>query len=59
MRSPKWLLLQMLQTRITYSKKRVKTFFFLLYYHAKMVSKVSKCSPNVAKIVVHRERKIS
>ena len=26
----KWLLLQMLQTRITCSKKKVKTFFFLL-----------------------------
>ena len=31
MRLPKWLLLQMLQTRITCSKKKVKTFFF--YYN--------------------------
>ena len=31
MKLQKWLLLQMLQTRITCSKKKVKTFFF--YYN--------------------------
>ena len=42
MRSPKWLLLQMLQTRITCSKKKVKTFFFSLYHTSKTVSEVSQ-----------------
>ena len=51
MRLPKWLLLQMLQTRITCSKKKVFTFFF--YYNTTL--KWSQKYQNV----VHRERKIS
>ena len=42
MRSPKWLLLQMLQTRITCSKKKVKTFFFSFSHTSKTVSEVSQ-----------------
>ena len=47
MRSPKWLLLQMLQTRITCSKKKVKTFFF--YYNTTL--KWSQKCQNVAQML--------
>ena len=47
MRLPKWLLLQMLQTRITCSKKKVKTFFF--YYNITL--KWSQKYQNVAQML--------
>ena len=47
MRLPKWLLLQMLQTRITCSKKKVKTFFF--YYNTTL--KWSQKCQNVAQML--------
>ena len=43
----KWLLLQMLQTRITCSKKKVKTFFF--YYNTTL--KWSQKCQNVAQML--------
>ena len=47
MRLPKWLLLQMLQTRITCSKKKVFTFFF--YYNTTL--KWSQKCQNVAQML--------
>lgn len=47
MRLPKWLLLQMLQTRITCSKKKVFTFFF--YYNTTL--KWSQKYQNVAQML--------
>ena len=47
MRLLKWLLLQMLQTRITCSKKKVKTFFF--YYNTTL--KWSQKCQNVAQML--------
>ena len=58
MRLLKWLLLQTLQTRITYSKKEGDiAFFFFVIIPRKSGNEISKCCQNVAKIGVWRKRK--